>query len=79
MRSGKPVLCYKLEGIPEDYDPYLSYIDEEGGIQAAVREIFALSPEKRREMGEMARNYVLSEKNAKLQCGRLAKFLRGLL
>ena len=30
MRSGKPVVCHRLEGIPEEYDPYLQYIEGEG-------------------------------------------------
>ena len=78
MRSGKPVLCYRLEGIPEDYDPYLTYISDDNGIQAAVQRIFAFSFEERRKIGEAARNYVLTQKNADMQCGKLLLFMRGL-
>lgn len=80
MRSGKPVLCYKLEGIPDDYDPYLRYIRGEGaeGICAAVREALALSDAQRMELGNAARSYVLKAKEPVAQCSRLMAFLRGL-
>lgn len=80
MRSGKLVLCYKLEGIPDDYDPYLCYIKENGwqGIRSAVREALALSETERREIGHAARGYVLREKEPVAQCGRLISFLRSL-
>lgn len=80
MRSGKPVLCYKLEGIPDEYDPYLCYIKEDGwqGIRAAVREALALSDAERERLGSAARDYVLQKKEPTAQCGRLMSFLRGL-
>lgn len=80
MRSGKPVLCYKLDGIPEDYDDYLCYIPTEGpaGIQQAVRQLQALTPKEREQIGQNARNYVLAHKNPTAQCGRLVEWLRSL-
>lgn len=80
MRSGTPVLCCKLEGIPDAYDPYLTYIAPQTaeGIRAAVQALLALTPQERRAMGERARDFVLREKNAQAQCARLAGFMRGL-
>lgn len=80
MRSGKPVLCCRLEGIPDDYAPYLCYIDEEGsvGIEKAVRALMALPPETRQKMGENARAYVHEKKNPKAQCEKLLCLLRNL-
>ena len=76
MRSGKPVLCYKLEGIPDEYDAFLRYIPEgEGGITAAIRNIFTLPSEARKEIGESARKFTLSEKSAASQCKKLWDFL----
>lgn len=78
MRSGRPVLCYPLEGIPADYTPYLVYIRQEGslGIQQAVRELLEGPKKKRLELGLQAQNYALTEKSAKRQCERLVQFLR---
>ncbi len=80
LRSGKPVLCYKLEGIPDDYDPYLVYIAENGaaGIQKAIRKLLALTEGERTALGTAGRNYVLTQKNPQMQCKRLMTLLRGL-
>jgi len=80
LRSGKPVLCYRLEGIPHDYDPYLCYIEHPGseGICRAVREIMALSPEEQSEIGERGKAYVTAKKNPHVQCERLMTLLRRL-
>lgn len=78
MRSGKPVLCYHLEGIPADYDPYLLYIEHEGaeGIRKAVRDAMALPATQRESIGARARAYVLAEKSAAAQGVKLLHFLR---
>ena len=80
MRSGKPVACYRLEGIPKEYDPYLRYIEGEGAdaIRRAVRAVLALSHQERRSLGERARAFVIAHKTPEVQCRRLVTFLRGL-
>lgn len=80
MRSGKPVICYRLEGIPSDYDPYLTYIRRAGaeGIREAVNELRSQSSEQRMHMGRAAREYVLQNKNPAAQCKRLVQWLRSL-
>lgn len=80
MRSGKPVLCYPLEGIPSDYEPYLCYISQEGAkeIGEAVSALLALPREERLKIGENAKNFALSQKNAVMQSHRLLAFLRKL-
>lgn len=80
MRSGKPVVCHKLEGIPDDYDPYLAYIAGDGaeGIQDAVQKLLSLGEDELRKRGENARAFVLESKNPRVQGGRLMDFLRSL-
>lgn len=79
MRSGKPVLCCRLGGIPQDYDPYLNYMDDGAeGIEAAVCALFARPEQERMEQALSARNYVLTEKNPQIQCEKMLRFLRGL-
>jgi len=79
MRSGKPVLCCKLEGIPQDYDEYLTYMDAgKDGIITAVRRLMLLDPERRKEQGNAAREYVLRHKNPHAQCQKLLRLLRSL-
>jgi len=77
MRSGKPVLCCKLEGIPAEYDSYLCYMDKgKTGIIQAVRKLMDLSPERRNDIGSAAQNYVMQHKNPKDQCKKLLSLLR---
>lgn len=80
LRSGKPVLCYRLEGIPRDYDPYLLYIQQPGcdGICQAIRRIMVLSSTERTEIGRRGKDYVMMEKNPHIQCEKLMALLRGL-
>ncbi len=78
MRSGKPVLCCKLEGIPDEYDPYLRYIAPQTaeGIRGAVHALLALPDAERTAMGEKARAFVLENKSSRAQAARLLQWLR---
>ncbi|MBP3646325.1 MAG: glycosyltransferase [Clostridia bacterium] len=80
LRSGKPVICYKLEGIPDDYDPYLCYITDTGsdGILKAVDNLACKTEEERASIGQAGREYVLYEKNQHVQCRKLIDLLRKL-
>lgn len=81
MQSGKPVLCCRLEGIPDEYDPYLRYIEPQtsAGIQKAVRAVLALTPDERKAIGERARSFVLEEKNSRAQSAKLLQFLQQII
>lgn len=79
MRSGKPVLCCRLEGIPADYEPYLCWM--EAGVQGmvdAVQRLMQLSAQQRQQIGQLGRDYVRQNKNPALQCRKLMRLLRGL-
>jgi len=80
LRSGKPVLCYKLEGIPNDYDDYLQYIStsDSEGIKSAVQKIMGLASAERKAIGSAGRAFVLDKKNPATQCKSLIAFLRQL-
>ena len=80
MRTGKPVLCYKLEGIPDEYDGHLCYIKQDGaqGIASAIRELLTRSPQALASLGEGARTFVLENKNPSMQCKKLIRLLRAL-
>lgn len=80
MRSGKPVLCYQLEGIPSDYDPYLCYIqgDDAQSIANAVKALMQMDDAARNALGLRAREYVCEHKNPRTQCDKILRFLRSL-
>lgn len=79
MRSGKPVLCCRLGGIPQDYEPYLNYMEDGAqGIEQAIRTLFSRPERERYTQAIAARNYVLAEKNPRVQCEKMLGFLRTL-
>lgn len=80
MRAGKPVLCCKLDGIPDEYDAFLVYIEPQNaqGIRAAVRAMMLRTQEERGEIGRRAREFVLAEKNNRKQGKKALDLLRSL-
>lgn len=76
MSSGTPVLAYKLDGMPDDYDEYFFHIEEaEGGLENALRHVISLSDEDRARMGQKAKDFVAQYKNPKAQCTKIIALL----
>lgn len=73
MLSGKPVICYKLDGIPREYDEHLYYIHHERQIAPMILELLHADPKALSLHGINARYFVLNNKNADAQ---VAKMLR---
>lgn len=77
MASGKPVIMYKLDGIPDEYDPYLFYASSEDpvdGLKTAICQVMedydtALTKSKD------ARTFVLSSKNGTAQAKKLLEWI----
>lgn len=65
LLSGKPVIAFKLDGIPDEYDDYIFYF-ENNTIEAMknkIDEVISLSPQKRFEFGDNARRFIIENKN----------------
>ncbi len=79
LASGVPVVAYKLDGIPDEYDDYIHYVPDNAprAMAEVLTGLLALPLVKRKEMGEEARRFVLKEKNAKSQTKRILDFLAG--
>lgn len=76
MSSGTPMMAYKLDGIPTDYDGNYYRIDEdENGFENTLRRVMELSDEERYEMGEKAKCFVAENKNPKVQCEKIIKLI----
>jgi glycosyltransferase involved in cell wall biosynthesis len=65
LKAGKPVIAYKLEGIPEEYENYIEYVDDNttDALKQKIIEICELADDKRAVIGQRNYNFVLSEKN----------------
>lgn len=73
LLSGVPIVAYKLSGIPDEYDAYLKYV-KNNSPQALKDALVAVCSDESGMyncMAERAIDFVLSEKNAKRQAGRI--------
>ena len=80
MLSGTPVLMTRLPGVPEEYEPYVYFVEEESvdGFAAAFREILGKNEAELCEKGEKARKFVAEKKSYAVQAERIDRFLCGL-
>ena len=65
LASGTPVVAYKLDGIPDEYDQYINYVPDDSPetFAATLQKVCELPSEERIKMGQRARDFVLGEKN----------------
>lgn len=80
LASGVPVIAYKLGGIPDEYDTYLTYPNDDSvsALTDAIESICSMDAESRRNKGASGKAYVLKEKNASAQTKRILDFLQTL-
>lgn len=78
MVSATPVLMAKLPGIPDEYDKYVYYFDDEydEGLGSALREILDLDASTLEKKGKQAKEFVLENKSNVQQAKRIVDFLR---
>lgn len=69
MMTGKPVLCFKLLGIPDEFDKYLFYFENSDPTNMAKRieEIVEFEYEKNMKVGIAGREFLSNNKNSKKQ------------
>ncbi|WP_423800048.1 glycosyltransferase family 4 protein [Neobacillus sp. SAB-20_R2A] len=79
MAAAKPVACFKVKGIPDEYDSYLSYFKENSPLSIAhkILELKELGDEKLKTMGEENRTFVVKFKNAKVQTAKIVNLILG--
>lgn len=72
MLSSKPVVMYKLDGIPAEYDPYLNYIEGNSpeDMKNAILKVFASGNEAAKKAGSAAR-FVAENKNSAVQAKKI--------
>lgn len=81
LASGTPVVCYKLDGIPDEYDPYLTYVKGDSVHDLAEAIDRSLSKEAciLEQQGKDGRNFVLNKKNPLSQGKRILSMVLGTL
>ena len=78
LMSGKPVIMYKLQGIPDDYSAYINYISaktpEEMGKE--LENIFNLNYENLKKVAQNGREYILNNKNQNIQASKILELMK---
>ncbi len=78
MMSGKPVIMYKLEGIPDAYDAYLNYLktDTPDQIKEELGAIFAMDYATLKQRAALGREYMLEHTSSKAQAKKIIGLFR---
>lgn len=73
MASGKPVLMYKLDGLPEDYYNYIYFIDEfnQESIASAIVNVLSKSENELIDFGKKAADFIFINKNSQEQIRKI--------
>ena len=72
LAIGKPYIAHKLDSEPDEYSAYIQYADEtDEGLASKITEILSLDEDKRIEIGEKSRSFVLNSKNPRVMCKKI--------
>ncbi|XKH50453.1 glycosyltransferase [Chryseomicrobium palamuruense] len=77
LSAGKPIICYKLDGIPKEYDDYLIYV-EDNSIDALTQKIIDTCEKDSKiliEMGLKNREFVYNQKNSIVQTKKIINLI----
>lgn len=74
--SGKPAVVYKLEGIPDEYDEYLNYLDTNKDMTEQVKAITEGAYDAYLDRAQRGRQFVTTKKNAIIQARRVVELMR---
>lgn len=77
LAAGIPVVVYKLDGIPDEYDDYLFYVEDNSAEALAQKlvEVCSMPAKQREEAGAKAAKFVKLHKNAVVQTKRIIEFI----
>lgn len=81
LAAGKPVLAYLLDGMPEEYAPYILQPKDNShaALMECMKEIFSMGAQERQSLGARGRDFVLREKNEVMQGKKILDLLHSLM
>lgn len=86
LSAGKPVICYKLEGIPSEYDEYLNYVDiaknETNQVEflaSKIQEVATKQIESLVEYSKKVQQFIEDEKSEKATGKKILDFCERIL
>ena len=77
LSAGVPVVAYKLDGIPDEYDEYLFYPDndEVESLTLLLEKLCRMDSQMRMELGQKGMHFVQNRKNAESQTKKILDLL----
>lgn len=80
MASGRPVVMFRLPGMPEEYIPHFidPGMDDENAMQRAIERLMEVDLDELQEFGANARQFVLAQKNAKAQGHKILALMNSI-
>jgi len=77
LLSGRPLIAYKLPGIPDEYDKYIYYIDgnSPGDMAKVIDRVLSKNERELNAFGADARAFVLKNKNQMVQTKKILDLL----
>lgn len=77
MAIGKPIVMYKLDGVPDEYDEFLIYPDSEDiiSLQSTLVRVCELSEDDRDTIGTKAQEFVFNQKNSEVQVKKIIELI----
>jgi len=79
MKTGNPVMSFKIGGIPEEYYEHLLMVGEETteSLKEAMKKAMTMSAEFRSSFGESAKKFILESKDVSIQTEHILNLIKG--
>ncbi len=76
----RPVVCYKLDGITDEYDEYYNYVagNDASDIADAIRKILDMSPEEQEKEGLRNKEFIINNKSNLQQAKKIVEMFNKL-
>jgi glycosyltransferase involved in cell wall biosynthesis len=76
-----PVVMHKLDGVPDVYDPYLYYIENNTpqSIAETICQVLSVDSVKRSALAQKGREFVVQNKNHDQQARRVIEFIDSII
>ena len=81
LSSGTPMMSTRLEGIPDDYQPYIYWLDDSSpeAMRKSLESVLNLPAAELRKMGSVAKEYALTYKSPKNQAEKILQLARRMV
>ncbi|HIF9202354.1 TPA: glycosyltransferase [Photobacterium damselae] len=77
MMSGRPLMMYKLDGMPSDYDNLFYEIESKESFASLIRDVSTRSENELNSFGVDVRNYMINNKSPKAQVNKMLLMILG--